>query len=127
MVDGSHALVEMLKAYELDVILGCPVTPAFLYMKPCTMAQPSVRHVMARDERSASFMAYAYARLSHKPGLCECPSGAGPLYSVSGIAEAKASSVPVILITFDIPLLVKANRPSPNWIPKKLPSRPMRG
>jgi len=37
MVDGSHALVEMLKAYELDVILGCPVTPALLYMTPCTM------------------------------------------------------------------------------------------
>ena len=59
---------------------------------------------MARDERSASFMADAYARLSHKPGLCECPSGAGPLYSVPGIAEANASSVPVILITSDIPL-----------------------
>lgn len=52
-------------------------------------AQPSVRHVMARDERSASFMADAYARLSHKPGLCECPSGAGPLYSVSGIARGQ--------------------------------------
>lgn len=59
---------------------------------------------MARDERSASFMADAYARLAHKPGICECPSGAGPLYSVPGIAEANASSIPVILITSDIPL-----------------------
>jgi acetolactate synthase-1/2/3 large subunit len=49
-------------------------------------------------------MADAYARLSHKPGLCECPSGAGSLYSVPGVAEANASSVPVILITSDIPL-----------------------
>jgi hypothetical protein len=49
-------------------------------------------------------MADAYARLSHKPGVCECPSGAGSLYSVPGVAEANASSVPVILITSDIPL-----------------------
>jgi len=49
-------------------------------------------------------MADAYARLSHRPGICECPSGAGPLYAIPGIAEANASSIPVILITSDIPL-----------------------
>jgi acetolactate synthase-1/2/3 large subunit len=49
-------------------------------------------------------MADAYARISHKPGVCECPSGAGPLYSIPGVAEANASSIPVILITSDIPL-----------------------
>jgi acetolactate synthase-1/2/3 large subunit len=49
-------------------------------------------------------MADAYARLSHKPGICECPSGAGPLYAIPGVAEANASSIPVILITCDIPL-----------------------
>ena len=59
---------------------------------------------MARDERSASFMADAYARISHKPGICECPSGAGPLYAIPGVAEADASSIPVIILTSDIPL-----------------------
>jgi acetolactate synthase-1/2/3 large subunit len=49
-------------------------------------------------------MADAYARLSHKPGICECPSGAGPLYAIPGVAEANASSIPVILFTCDIPL-----------------------
>ncbi len=59
---------------------------------------------MARDERAASFMADAYARLSHKPGICECPSGAGSLYTVPGVAEANASGIPLIAITSDIPL-----------------------
>jgi acetolactate synthase I/II/III large subunit len=104
MMDGSHALVEMLKAYGVDVIFGVPGDTSIPFYEALYDAQPSIRHVMARDERSASFMADAYARLSHKPGLCECPSGAGPLYSVPGIAEANASSVPVILITSDIPL-----------------------
>lgn len=103
-MDGSHALVEMLKAYGVDVIFGVPGDTSIPFYEALYDAQPSIRHVMARDERSASFMADAYARLSHKPGLCECPSGAGPLYSVPGIAEANASSVPVILITSDIPL-----------------------
>ena len=67
-------------------------------------AGSDIKHVLARDERSASFMADAYARLSHKPGFCEVPSGAGPLYAAPGIAEANASSIPVILITSDIPL-----------------------
>jgi acetolactate synthase-1/2/3 large subunit len=59
---------------------------------------------MAHNERSAVFMADAYARLTGKPAVCECPSGAGAMYSLPGIAEASASSVPVILLTSDIPL-----------------------
>jgi acetolactate synthase I/II/III large subunit len=101
---GSRVLVKMLSAYGVDVIFGVPGDTNVPFYEALYDAQPAIRHVMARDERSASFMADAYARLSHKPGVCECPSGAGPLYSVPGIAEANASSVPVILITSDIPL-----------------------
>ena len=103
-MNGSRVLVEMLKAYEVDVIFGVPGDTSISLYEALYDAQPAIRHVMARDERSASFMADAYARLSHKPGLCECPSGAGSLYSVPGVAEANASSVPVILITSDNPL-----------------------
>jgi acetolactate synthase-1/2/3 large subunit len=49
-------------------------------------------------------MADAYARLSHRPGVCECPSGAGALYSVPGVAEANSSSIPVILLSSGVPL-----------------------
>ena len=103
-MNGSHVLVEMLKAYKVEVIFGVPGDTSVSLYEALYDAQPDIRHVMARDERSASFMADAYARLSHKPGICECPSGAGCLYSVPGVAEANASSVPVILITSDIPL-----------------------
>jgi len=103
-MNGSHVLVEMLKAYGVDVIFGVPGDTSIALYEALYDAQPDIKHVMARDERSASFMADAYARLSHKPGICECPSGAGSLYSVPGVAEANASSIPVILITSDIPL-----------------------
>jgi len=103
-MDGAHVLVEMLKQYRVVVIFGVPGDTSISFYRALYDEQPSIRHVMARDERSASFMADAYARLSHKPGICECPSGAGPLYAIPGVAEANASSIPVILITCDIPL-----------------------
>lgn len=49
-------------------------------------------------------MADAYSRLTHRPGVCECPSGAGALYSIPGIAEANSSSIPVILLTSGVSL-----------------------
>ncbi len=101
---GAQAIVEMLKEYEVEYIFGVPGDTSIALYEALYDAGPAVRHIMARDERSASFMADAYARLSHKPGFCECPSGAGPLYSVPGVAEANASSIPMILITSDIPL-----------------------
>ena len=101
---GAEVFVRMLQAYQVDVIFGVPGDTSIPLYDALYDVSSDIRHVMARDERSASFMADAYARLSHKPGVCECPSGAGPLYSVPGIAEANASSIPVILVTSDIPL-----------------------
>jgi acetolactate synthase I/II/III large subunit len=103
-MNGARVLVQMLKAYGVEVVFGVPGDTSIALYDALYDAQPAIRHVMARDERSAAFMADAYARLSQKPGVCECPSGAGPLYSVPGVAEANASSVPVLLITSDIPL-----------------------
>jgi acetolactate synthase-1/2/3 large subunit len=101
---GAEALVQMLLEYKVEVIFGVPGDTSLLFYEAIYDASPKIRHIMARDERSASFMADAYARISYKPGICECPSGAGALYSVPGVAEAHASSIPVILFTSDISL-----------------------
>ena len=103
-MNGAHTIVEMLRLCGTDVVFGVPGDTSIGLYDALYDANPTIRHIMARDERSASFMADAYARLSHRPGICECPSGAGPLYAIPGIAEANASSIPVILITSDIPL-----------------------
>jgi acetolactate synthase I/II/III large subunit len=103
-VKGAQIIVEMLKQYGVEVIFGVPGDTSIPLYEALYDAGGTIRHVMARDERSAAFMADAYARLSHKPGVCECPSGAGPLYALPGIAEADASSIPVIILTSDIAL-----------------------
>jgi acetolactate synthase-1/2/3 large subunit len=94
----------MLINYDVRYVFGVPGDTSLPLYEALYEAAPEIRHVLARDERSAAFMADAYARLSHKPGICECPSGAGALYSVPGIAEANASSIPVILLTSAVSL-----------------------
>ncbi len=103
-MNGAKVLVKMLALYDVEVIFGVPGDTSIPLYEALYDSNDTLRHVMARDERSASFMADAYARISHKPGICECPSGAGALYSLPGVAEADASSVPVILFTSDNPI-----------------------
>ncbi len=103
-MNGAQVLVEMLKAYEVEVIFGVPGDTTMPLYDALHAARGEIRHVMARDERSAGFMADAYARLTNKPGICEGPSGGGATYIVPGIAEANGSSIPVICFTSDIPL-----------------------
>ena len=101
---GAQALVRMLLEYEVKVVFGVPGDTSLAFYEAIYDVGDRLQHVLARDERSATFMADAYARLAHRPGFCECPSGAGALYSVPGIAEANASSIPVVLFTSGISL-----------------------
>jgi acetolactate synthase I/II/III large subunit len=103
-MNGADILVEMLIGYGVDTIFGVPGdtnVPLYEALQAC---EGRITHVMARDERSAGYMADAYGRFTDKPGIVECPSGAGAMYSLPPIAESNASSVPVILLTIDIPL-----------------------
>ncbi len=101
---GAQVIVKMLEEFHVEYIFGVPGDTSIKLYEALYDSPSNIRHIMARDERSASFMADAYARLSHRPGVCECPSGAGSLYLVPGVAEANASSIPLIAITSDIPL-----------------------
>jgi acetolactate synthase-1/2/3 large subunit len=101
---GAQVLVKMLLEYKVEVIFGVPGDTSLPLYEAIYDTNGAIRHVMARDERSATFMADAYSRLAHRPGFCECPSGAGALYSVPGVAEANASSIPVVLFTSGISL-----------------------
>lgn len=101
---GADILIRMLAAYKVDTVFGVPGDTNVALYSALQEAQDPVRHVMARDERSAGFMADAYARLSHRPAVVEVPSGAGALYAVPPIAESHHSSIPVLLITSDTPI-----------------------
>ncbi len=101
---GADLIVHMLMAYDVEVVFGVPGDTNVPLYDALRNAQDGLRHVMARDERSAGYMADAYARLTNRPGVVEVPSGAGAMYVLPCIAEANESSVPLIVITSDTPL-----------------------
>jgi acetolactate synthase-1/2/3 large subunit len=99
---GSEAAVETLSRLGVEVIFGlCGDTTLPLY-EALHDLDHGMRHVLTRDERSASFMADAYARLGGKVGVCEVPSGGGATYVLPGLAEANGSSVPLVCLSSDI-------------------------
>ena len=101
---GAEILIEMLAAYGVEFIFGVPGDTNVPLYTALRRFNGRISHIMARDERSAGFMADAYARATGKPGIVEVPSGAGPMYALPAVAEANVSAVPVILITCDMPI-----------------------
>lgn len=98
---GADAFVRLLEELGVEVIFGlCGDTSLPIY--EALSESDKIRHVLTRDERSASYMADAYARLSGRVGVCEGPSGGGATYILPGVAEANDSSVPVVCVTTDI-------------------------
>jgi acetolactate synthase-1/2/3 large subunit len=101
-LNASKALLEMLKGYQVGHVFGLPGETTLNWYEQW-LDYPEIRHVMARDERSAVFMADGYAKTSFKPGVCEGPS-VGATHMLPGVAEAYKASVPMIVFTSDIPL-----------------------
>jgi acetolactate synthase-1/2/3 large subunit len=100
-MNGAEALVEGLIQYGTDVVFGLPGDTSVGLYDALYARSKRITHVMARDERSAGFMADVYARLSGRPGVCEGPSGGGATYMLPGIVEAHGSAVAVIALTTD--------------------------
>lgn len=101
---GADILVDMLVRYGATTLFGVPGDTNVLLYRALARRRGEIEHVMCRDERSAGYMADAYARVSNRVGVFEAPSGAGAMYSLPPVAEANASAVPVILMTIDVPL-----------------------
>jgi acetolactate synthase-1/2/3 large subunit len=100
----AEAVVRLLEEYGVQYIFGVPGDTSMPLYDALYDAPGHIKHIMTRDERSASFMADVYARLSFKPGVCEGPSGGGATYILPGVAEAHGSSIPMIVFTTDTPI-----------------------
>ncbi len=106
-LSGGQLVVEMLKAYNVRYIFGVPGDTSLSLYDALGEAEKEIVHVLARDERSAAYMADVYARVSYRPGVCTGPSGAGATYLASGLAEPHFSSIPVIAFNSDTPVALE--------------------
>ncbi len=101
-LSGAEAFVRMLQLHGVRHVFGlCGDTSLPLY-DALYRLDHGISHVLTRDERSAAYMADAYARVTGRVGVCEGPSGGGATYILPGVVEANESSIPVLAVTTDI-------------------------
>lgn len=101
-VRGADLLVRALVAAGVRHVFGVPGDTGVVLYDALYAEQERIRHVLARDERHAAYMADGYARSTGGVGVCEASSGGGVSYLASGLGEAFASSIPILAITSDI-------------------------
>jgi acetolactate synthase I/II/III large subunit len=103
-MQGARALVQVLVDSGVRHVFGLPGDTGMAFYDALNERRDEIVHVMTRDERSASFMADVYARVSGRIGVCEGPSGGGATYILPGVAEAQGSAVPLLCLTSDTPV-----------------------
>jgi acetolactate synthase-1/2/3 large subunit len=100
LITVADAILSIFDATGLVAGFGMPGGQTAPFYKAAR--ERGFRHVLMRDERNAACAADSYARVSGKVGCCDATVGPGVTNLVSGLAEAYASSVPVLVLIADI-------------------------
>ncbi|KZR29645.1 acetolactate synthase large subunit [Enterobacter genomosp. S] len=99
---GAQLIVHLLERQGITTIAGIPggtVLPLYDALSQSTQ----IRHVLARHEQGAGFIAQGMARTQGKPAVCMACSGPGATNLVTAIADARLDSIPLICITGQVP------------------------
>jgi len=99
---GAEIIIECLKAEGVDYVFGYP-GGAVLHIYDAFYQQNDVQHILVRHEQGATHAADGYARSTGKPGVVLVTSGPGATNAVTGIATAYMDSIPMIVITGQVP------------------------
>ena len=102
-MNGSRMLIEALHLEGVSVIFGYP-GGAVLNVYDEIYKQNYFRHILTRHEQAAVHAADGYARASGKVGVAIITSGPGFTNAVTGIATAFTDSVPLVVISGQVPL-----------------------
>ncbi|OPX84156.1 MAG: Acetolactate synthase large subunit [Pelotomaculum sp. PtaB.Bin104] len=98
----AEALVRCLEQENVELIFGYPggaILPVY-----DALCNSTIKHVLVRHEQGAVHAADGYARATGKVGVCLATSGPGATNLVTGIANAYMDSIPMILITGQVPV-----------------------
>ncbi len=100
---GADVLVESLVLHGVDVLFAYPGGASMPMHQALTRYRDRVRTILPRHEQGGIFAAEGYARATGKPGVVMATSGPGALNLVTGLADAKMDSLPIIAITGQVP------------------------
>src|SRR5690606_519393 len=101
-ISGAEIVVRCLQEESVDYVFGYP-GGAVLYIYDELFKQTEVKHVLVRHEQAAVHAADGYARASGRPGVALVTSGPGVTNAVTGIATAYMDSIPLVVITGQVP------------------------
>lgn len=99
---GSQILLECLLLEGTDTVFGYP-GGAVINIYDDLVDYPSLKHILTRHEQAAVHAADGYARATGKVGVAIATSGPGATNTVTGIATAYMDSIPMVIITGQVP------------------------
>ena len=99
---GAEIVVRFLRDEGVKYVFGYP-GGAVLHIYDALYKQKDVEHVLVRHEQGATHAADGYARSTGKPGVALVTSGPGATNAVTGIATAYMDSIPLVVLTGQVP------------------------
>ncbi|CAM3978341.1 acetolactate synthase 3 large subunit [Vibrio neonatus] len=103
MLSGAEIIVQSLIEEEVEQIFGYPGGSVLDIYDALHAKTDQIKHVLVRHEQAATHMADGYARSTGKPGVVLVCSGPGATNTVTGIATAYMDSIPMIVISGNVP------------------------
>lgn len=107
-IAGSRAVVECLKEEGVKTIFGYP-GGAVIELYDALMDSKDIEHVLVRHEQGAVHAADALARVTGEVGVALLTSGPGATNGVTGIATAYLDSIPIVVLTGQVPSALIGN------------------
>src|SRR5215475_9381676 len=98
---GAELIMRLLERQGIAIVAGIPggaSLPLYDALRAST-----IRHVLARHEQGAAFIAQGMARATGQPAVCFGTSGPGATNLLTGIADAKLDSIPLVAVTGQVP------------------------
>jgi acetolactate synthase-1/2/3 large subunit len=98
-ISGADILVKALLDHGVERIFAYPGGTSMPMHQALTRYADRIRTILPRHEQGGCFAAQGYARSTGKPGVCMATSGPGATNLVTGLADAKLDSIPIVAIT----------------------------
>lgn len=103
MLSGAEMVVQSLIEEKVEQIFGYPGGSVLDIYDALHLKAEQIKHVLVRHEQAATHMADGYARATGKPGVVLVCSGPGATNTITGIATAYMDSIPMIVISGNVP------------------------
>ncbi|MFZ5813188.1 MAG: biosynthetic-type acetolactate synthase large subunit [Thermodesulfobacteriota bacterium] len=101
IINGAEIIIGLLERQGVTIVPGIPGGANLpLYD---ALAKSPIRHILARHEQGAAFIAQGLARVTGRPAVCLATSGPGATNLVTAIADAHMDSIPLVCLTGQVP------------------------